>query len=192
MSLPYIDTFSISKLYGTTPPEGYTYSAGLHAGIDLVGAGDKTIVAVQGGKVIRSSYDADGWGNYLVIEGDDGLNYIYCHLSVKDKAIGDVVKAYDAIGTEGATGMVTGSHLHLEIRTDYSDIYSTINPATQLGIEEIVGQAITPGLPANQPSAWAESAWVKAYEAGILDGTSPRNSLTREQLAAVLERLDLI
>lgn len=41
-------------------------------------------------------------------------------------------------------------------------------------------------------SDWAKSQWDKAHEKGILDGTRPKSSVTREQLAVVLDRLGLL
>lgn len=43
----------------------------------------------------------------------------------------------------------------------------------------------------NTPSDWAKEAWSKAKDKGILDGTNPRNEITREQLAVILDRLSL-
>jgi len=40
--------------------------------------------------------------------------------------------------------------------------------------------------------SWAKSAWDKAKKKGILDGTKPKSPVTREQIAAVLDRLNLL
>ena len=42
------------------------------------------------------------------------------------------------------------------------------------------------------PEAWAEASWAKAKAKGILDGTRPRDALSRQELAVVLDRLNLI
>lgn len=42
------------------------------------------------------------------------------------------------------------------------------------------------------PDAWAEAAWSKAAARGILDGTRPRDFLTRQELSVVLDRLGLL
>lgn len=44
----------------------------------------------------------------------------------------------------------------------------------------------------NQPSSWAKEAWEEATAKGILDGTNPKNTLTREQIALILQRLGLL
>ena len=138
---PYYDVFRITKLYGTLPPTGVKYSTGKHNGIDLVGVSDKIVRSVRGGVVYRSAYDYNGWGKYVVIKQDDGVYAIYCHLEKSYKAVGQVVRAGDMLGIEGSTGQVTGQHLHFEIRKDYADKYSTIDPAEYLGLEPKVGIA---------------------------------------------------
>lgn len=42
----------------------------------------------------------------------------------------------------------------------------------------------------NEPSAWAKDAWTKAKQLGLMDGTRPKDPVTREELAAVLVRLE--
>lgn len=138
---PYHEAFRITKLYGTEPPSGVKYSTGKHAGIDLVGISDKVIRAVAGGVVYRSAFDEDGWGKYVVVKQDDGLYAIYCHLSKSYKSTGQAVRKGDMLGIEGATGQVTGQHLHFEIRREYGDKYSTIDPAEYLGIMPKIGVA---------------------------------------------------
>ncbi|RXJ01657.1 N-acetylmuramoyl-L-alanine amidase [Anaerobacillus alkaliphilus] len=44
----------------------------------------------------------------------------------------------------------------------------------------------------NEPSDWAQEAWDKAVAANIIDDTNPRETLTREQLFVVLDRLGLL
>lgn len=59
-----------------------------------------------------------------------------------------------------------------------------------LGLAEVPEKVAVQAEP--QPSAWAREAWDKAVAAGILDGTAPQQPVTREQLAAVLDRLKLL
>lgn len=140
MSLPYLGEFRITKLYGAPPPPGMTYSAGKHPGLDLVGT-DKLIRAVLGGTVHRAGCDYNGWGKYIVVKQTDNLYAIYAHLSKAYKAAGQQVKTGETIGVEGSTGKSTGSHLHFELRKNYSDKYATIDPAPYLGLVNKVGKA---------------------------------------------------
>ena len=49
-----------------------------------------------------------------------------------------------------------------------------------------------PAGPPDAAAPWAESAWSAAYAAGVLDGTRPAGSLTRQELSVVLQRCGLI
>lgn len=96
---------------------GYRASFGrMHKGLDVkVYIGD-TIVSAFDGKVRIVSYEAKGYGNYVVIRHNNGLETIYGHLSKHLCHVGDVVKAGEPIGLGGNTGRSTGSHLHFETR----------------------------------------------------------------------------
>ena len=54
------------------------------------------------------------------------------------------------------------------------------------------GQESSGSVNTPSPSAWAQEAWEKAVQKGILDGSAPQGNCTREMLAAVLDRLGLI
>lgn len=96
---------------------GYRASFGrMHKGLDIkVYIGD-TISSAFDGKVRVVSYEAKGYGKYVVIRHGNGLETIYGHLSKHLCKVGDVVKAGDPIGLGGNTGRSTGSHLHFETR----------------------------------------------------------------------------
>lgn len=96
---------------------GYRASFGrMHKGLDIkVYIGD-TIMSAFDGKVRVVNYEAKGYGNYVVIRHENGLETIYGHLSKHLCKVGDVVKAGQPIGLGGNTGRSTGSHLHFETR----------------------------------------------------------------------------
>lgn len=88
----------------------------MHRGLDIkVYTGD-TISAAFDGKVRVVNYEASGYGYYVVIRHDNGLETIYGHLSKQLVKTNDVVKAGDPIGLGGDTGRSFGSHLHFETR----------------------------------------------------------------------------
>lgn len=194
MNQPYLGDFHITKLYGTPPPVGMTYSAGKHAGIDLVGINDKIIRAVKGGTVYRSGLDCYGWGEYVAIKQEDGLYAIYCHMSKRYKVTGQSVKAGEMLGIEGATGKVTGQHLHFEIRKNYTDKYSTINPTEYLGLENKEGLATLANKDYNVETmgkmeqkyntmteikagaSWAASTIRKIIDKGYIKGNGKRDA----------------
>lgn len=88
----------------------------MHKGIDVkVYIGD-TIRAAFDGKVRIVRYEARGYGNYVVIRHNNGLETIYGHMSKHLVDENQPVKAGDPIGLGGNTGRNTGSHLHFETR----------------------------------------------------------------------------
>jgi len=102
-------------------PRRYRY----HYGIDLrVKVGD-SIVAAFSGRVRIIDYEARGYGHYVVIRHDNGLETVYAHLSEVLVMHDQDVKAGELIGYGGNTGHSTGPHLHFETRY----IGNAINPA---------------------------------------------------------------
>lgn len=87
-----------------------------HKGLDIkVYIGD-TIRAAFSGKVRMVKYEAAGYGKYVVIRHNNGLETIYGHMSAWLVEENEVVKAGQPIGLGGNTGRSTGSHLHFETR----------------------------------------------------------------------------
>ncbi|MBR1468964.1 MAG: peptidoglycan DD-metalloendopeptidase family protein [Prevotella sp.] len=87
-----------------------------HKGLDIkVYVGD-TIRSAFSGMVRMVKYEARGYGKYIVIRHDNGLETIYGHLSKQLVRENQRVKAGDVIGLGGNTGRSTGSHLHFETR----------------------------------------------------------------------------
>lgn len=87
-----------------------------HKGLDVkVYIGD-TIRAAFGGKVRIVRYERRGYGKYIVIRHDNGLETIYGHLSKQLVEENQEVRAGEVIGLGGNTGRSTGSHLHFETR----------------------------------------------------------------------------
>lgn len=90
------------------------YSAGYHTGDDYATKTGSPAVAVRSG-VIRWSNDRGGsYGKWMGLEADNGRVYVYCHLSKRLYSAGKHVKAGQKIARTGATGNVTGPHLHFE------------------------------------------------------------------------------
>lgn len=87
-----------------------------HDGLDIkVYIGD-TIRAAFSGKVRIVRYDGGGYGNFVVIRHNNGLETLYGHMSKQLVDENQVVRAGDPIGLGGNTGRSTGSHLHFETR----------------------------------------------------------------------------
>lgn len=87
-----------------------------HYGIDVgVRYGD-TIRAPFSGTVRLATYQRGGYGHYIVITHDNGLESLMAHFSRRLVKEGDQVIAGQPIGLGGSTGRSTGPHLHLEFR----------------------------------------------------------------------------
>lgn len=84
-----------------------------HTGIDLAFSEGSIIKAVKEGIIVYAA--PWGWyGNTIIIEHPDGDKTLYAHCKRFIKHYKDKVVKGEAIATVGATGRVTGPHLHLE------------------------------------------------------------------------------
>ncbi|MER5201232.1 M23 family metallopeptidase [Streptomyces sp. NPDC002755] len=111
----------------TAPVRGYVTSAtygqagnwstGHHTGVDLAVPVGTPVVAVRAGLVLMSATDAS-YGHYVLIRHDEHEFTLYAHLSQGRVEQGATVAAGQQIGASGATGNVTGPHLHFEVRTE--------------------------------------------------------------------------
>lgn len=202
----------ITSAYGIRVDPFTGVSTEPHDGYDIVSLGDKTVCAVVGGKVVQSRMITDKanrtweWGNYITILGDDGRYYYYCHLADRYVSASERVKAGDAIGVMGATGRVTGVHLHFEVRK--SDGWTPICPEEILGVPNVAGSAEYVVEPApenpkatkpveapldNTPHDWAKDAVAWAVKNNIIKGNEKGNlklssPLTREEFVTMLYR----
>ena len=119
--IPENYTIDLTGFHMPTPSTKITSPFGprwrrMHNGLDLkVNIGD-TIVAAFDGKVRIVKYERRGYGKYVVIRHDNGLETVYGHLSKQLVEENQLVKAGEVIGLGGNTGRSTGSHLHFETR----------------------------------------------------------------------------
>jgi murein DD-endopeptidase MepM/ murein hydrolase activator NlpD len=92
-------------------PSYYAVDLNWGSGSDDLG---KPVKASDAGTVVRSAYDAGGYGNYIEIAHGDGWHTLYAHLQDRAVAVNDHVAATTQIGHVGGTGNVTAPHLHYE------------------------------------------------------------------------------
>lgn len=86
-----------------------------HKGIDMKARTGESVYAASEGEVIFAGW-MGGYGKLIIIKHDDGVTTRYGHLNSIDVSEGQNVSRGSFIGTTGATGNVTGPHLHFEVR----------------------------------------------------------------------------
>jgi murein DD-endopeptidase MepM/ murein hydrolase activator NlpD len=109
---------------------GSMWSSGYHTGIDFVVPTGTSLKAVGAGAVVSAGWGG-AYGNQVVIKLADGYYAQYAHLSQLSVSAGQTVTEGQQIGLSGATGNVTGPHLHFEIRTT-PDYGSDVDPVAYL------------------------------------------------------------
>ncbi|HCB05784.1 MAG TPA: hypothetical protein DEQ43_16310 [Nocardioides bacterium] len=104
-----------------------------HTGLDFNGNTGDQIHAIANGEVISASYDGS-YGNKTVVRLEDGTELWYCHQSAFMVSVGDRVTRGEVIGLVGATGHVTGSHLHVEVHPGGGDPVDPYTAMQQHGL----------------------------------------------------------
>ena len=122
----------VSSQFGTRTHPVTHERLSFHNGVDLAATTGTPIFAAYDGVVIKAA-PAGTFGNKVEIEHHDqsGRTFFtwYAHLSrFAGFKAGDTVKAGDCIGYVGATGRVTGPHLHFSVALDQNKIANTTNP----------------------------------------------------------------
>jgi Peptidase family M23 len=92
-----------------------------HAGVDFPAAAGTAVFASQSGKVVLAE-NLYYSGNTVVIDHGYGIYTMYCHLSKIAVQAGDAVKVGEEIGKVGATGRVTGPHLHWGLTINHARV----------------------------------------------------------------------
>ncbi len=139
--------------YEVTSPFGPRLPLPDHTGIDLALPTGTAVPAVRGGQVAWAGYDSIS-GNSVIVHCPEGDRWWYAHLSQIDVALWQQVGAGQVLGLSGATGAVTGPHLHLEwdvwehgawIPVDPAEEVDMLSAETQAQIRAIVADEVAKG-----------------------------------------------
>ena len=170
----------------------------LHNGVDVVGAGYSLahIIAHTAGTVEYAGFNsAIGYHVNVRLANGDMMQYNHMTSALQVKT-GDTVAQGQIIGAMGSTGYSTGAHLHFGIQhggewidpepylySDYLEEEMTYEQFCQFMAQYETERC------AKEVSAWAKDTWNKMTAEKIFDGTKPQAPLTRQEAAAVIDRL---
>ncbi len=101
----------------------------MHKGVDMAAPRGTSVYAAAEGRVMRTGYDAGGYGNFVEVRHPNGMTSLYGHLSRVDVASGMQLTGGQRLGLVGSTGFSTGPHLHFEVKRNGVQV----NPARIMG-----------------------------------------------------------
>lgn len=87
-----------------------------HKGVDIAAPYGTEIYAAGAGTVVAAGWNSGGYGNYVIIEHEDGYRTLYGHCSLVIATEGQEVEKGQLIAYVGSTGDSTGNHCHFEVR----------------------------------------------------------------------------
>ena len=163
-----LKNYIVTQKFGET----ITDSKG-HTGIDLWQPIGTPVYAVEGGDIlaagsINNSYGNSQYGKCVLIDHKNGYYTFYAHLDTVTVKKGMSVLAGAKIGTVGATGNVTGPHLHFEVRTK-----PNWNRANFIDPELWLGEAVDKPnvIQTNKPELPIKNSLFKEGEQVKINGT---------------------
>lgn len=211
MIYPSCPVFSEHEPFQVTSPFGYrvhpiTGRGEGHKGVDIISTVSYTakIVPIAQGTVIKVGYDSECGYNVSVQHSPDMVS-MYFHLErMPDVKVGQDVTRRKIIGQMGSTGCSTGYHLHFQLERGGVPIDGLPYLTGEEEVETLTYaqwkayQKRYEEEKAKEPAtdeAWAKDGLAWAVRDGIMQGDEsgnlmPRSYVTREQMAAMLQRYD--
>jgi murein DD-endopeptidase MepM/ murein hydrolase activator NlpD len=114
-----MDVFRISSSFNPNRKHPVLNKIVAHKGTDYAAPTGTPIKASGDGKIIKANYSST-YGNVVVIQHGANIRTLYAHMSKFSKytKVGNRIKQGQVIGYVGATGRVTGAHLHYEFQVN--------------------------------------------------------------------------
>ena len=114
-----LDVFRISSSFNPNRKHPVLNKIVAHKGTDYAAPVGTPIKATGDGKIIKAYYSAT-YGNVVIIQHGESIRTLYAHMSKFSKyaKTGNRIKQGQVIGYVGATGRVTGAHLHFEFQVN--------------------------------------------------------------------------
>ncbi|WP_374196129.1 M23 family metallopeptidase [Streptomyces sp. TS71-3] len=106
-----VSSYTLTSRFGDP---GSMWSSGFHTGLDFAAPTGTPLKAIHTATVKEAGWSGS-YGYRTVLQLDDGTELWYCHQSQINVSVGQKVTTGQVIGRVGATGNVTGPHLHLEV-----------------------------------------------------------------------------
>lgn len=119
--------YGVNSAFGMRRLSGQ--AARRHAGVDIAAPKGTSVYVAAEGAVIRTGYEAAGYGRFVEIRHPNGMTTLYAHLSRLDVRSGDHLGSGERLGLVGSTGRSTGPHLHFEVRRGDRQV----NPVNVMG-----------------------------------------------------------
>ncbi|MBI3888730.1 peptidoglycan DD-metalloendopeptidase family protein [Candidatus Nomurabacteria bacterium] len=115
-----LDKVYVTQLFGKTVDSVRLYASGTHNGVDFRASVGTPVMSMSDGIVMGIgdtdlTCDGASFGKFVFIQYNNGLSSAFGHLSLIKAYEGEVVKRGDVVGYSGATGHVTGPHLHVSL-----------------------------------------------------------------------------
>ncbi|NGO45979.1 M23 family metallopeptidase [Streptomyces ureilyticus] len=110
-------SYTITSTFGQS---GALWSSGTHTGLDFAAPSGTPLKAVHSGTITEAGWNGS-YGYLTKLKLDDGTEVWYAHQSSISVSVGQKVSTGEVIGRVGATGNVTGAHLHMEVKTSGGD-----------------------------------------------------------------------
>ena len=123
-----VQNHTIGTRYGVA---GRYWSSGYHTGVDFPVGSGTPVYSIGNGQVVDTGYNS-AYGRFVEIYHGNNIYSFYAHASSVIVSIGQYVSKGQQIMYSGATGNVTGPHLHFEIRTPGPRYSNCVNPMNYL------------------------------------------------------------